>query len=236
MTKVLLIEDDPLVAKVILYYLEQTETYETTWAHNGGEALAHAREYFDVILLDVLLPDANGVELCGRLRNWQACPILFISCLDNSDTIVQALEMGGDDFITKPFDNKVLEARIQASLRRFRQQGRPAAAPTRCGGFALDAAGRTVTLPGGGQARLSATEYRILSFLVDNVGRYFTTRELYVHIWGEKSLGDTRTVVVHIHNLRAKIEPDPEHPRYLTQRFGEGYTFDPTGGAEGPAD
>ena len=184
MTKVLLIEDDPLVAKVILYYLEQAETYETTWARSGGEALAHAREYFDVILLDILLPDADGVELCARLRNWQACPILFVSCLDNSDTIVKALEMGGDDFITKPFDNKVLEARIQASLRRFRQQGQPAVRPARCGGFSLDPAGRTVGLPGGGQARLSATEYRILSFLMDHVGQCFTTRELYVRIWG----------------------------------------------------
>ena len=126
MTKVLLIEDDPLVAKVILYYLEQAETYETTWAHSGGEAFAHAREYFDVILLDILLPDADGVELCGRLRNWQACPILFISCLDNSDTIVQALEAGGDDFITKPFDNKVLVARVRAVLRRYQTGAQPA--------------------------------------------------------------------------------------------------------------
>ncbi|MBM6916614.1 FAD-binding protein [Gemmiger formicilis] len=195
-----------LVAKVILYYLEQAETYETTWAHSGGEAFAHAREYFDVILLDILLPDADGVELCGRLRNRQTCPILFISCLDNSDTIVQALEAGGDDFITKPFDNKVLEARIQASLRRFRQQGQTPAGPGgRCGDFCLDAAGRTVSLPGGGQAHLSATEYRILSFLMEHIGQCFTTRELYVRIWGEKSLGDTRTVVMHIHNLRAKI-------------------------------
>lgn len=189
MTKVLLIEDDPLVAKVILYYLEQAETYETTWARSGGEALAHAREYFDVILLDILLPDADGVELCARLRNWQACPILFVSCLDNSDTIVKALEMGGDDFITKPFDNKMLEARIQASLRRFRQQGQPAVRPARCGGFSLDPAERTVGLPGGGQARLSATEYRILSFLMDHVGQCFTTRELYVRIWGRRAWG-----------------------------------------------
>ena len=124
------------------------------------------------------------------------------------DRFVQALEAGGDDFITKPFDNKVLEARIQASLRRFRQQGQTPAGPGgRCGDFCLDAAGRTVSLPGGGQAHLSATEYRILSFLMEHIGQCFTIRELYVRIWGEKSLGDTRTVVVHIHNLRAKIEP-----------------------------
>ena len=228
MTKVLLVEDDPLVAKVILYYLEQAETYEVVWAKTGGEPFARARDYFDVILLDILLPDADGVELCARLRNWHDCPVIFISCLDGSDTIVQALEAGGDDFITKPFDNKVLEARIQANLRRFRHAVQPNSNQLACAGFSLDAARHMVVKPSG-EVKLSATEFRILSFLMQNPGKHYTPRELYVNVWGEKSYGDARTVIVHIHNLRNKIEQSPDSPCFLKMEFGEGYYFDPEG-------
>jgi len=106
---VLLIEDDPLVANVILYYLGQSETYEVVWAKTGGEAFANARDKYDVILLDVLLPDVNGIDLCARLREWHDCPIIFISCLDSSDTIVRALELGGDDFLVSPLTTRFLK-------------------------------------------------------------------------------------------------------------------------------
>lgn len=139
MTRVLLIEDDALVAKVIFYYLEQAETYQIVWAKTGGEAFANARDNFDVILLDILLPDVDGVDLCARLREWHDCPIIFISCLDSSDTIVRALEQGGDDFLVKPFDNKVLEARIQANLRRYNKNIQPTQNILECQGFTLDA-------------------------------------------------------------------------------------------------
>ena len=126
MIKLLLVEDDQTIAKIILYYLEQTGEYTITHAKNGGEAIAAARNQFDVILMDIMLPDVNGVELCRSLRAWQHGPILFITCIEDDDMVVEALEAGGDDYLIKPFDNKVLHARIKANLRRVQtdDQGR----------------------------------------------------------------------------------------------------------------
>jgi DNA-binding response OmpR family regulator len=227
-TRVLLIEDDPLVAKVIFYYLEQAETYQIVWAKTGGEAFANARDDFDVILLDILLPDVDGIDLCSRLREWHDCPIIFISCLDSSDTIVRALEHGGDDFLVKPFDNKVLEARIQANLRRYNKNVQPTQNILECQGFTLDARRHVVVKPEC-EIKLSGTEFKILSFLMQNKSKYFTPKELYLKIWGEKSYGDTRTVIVHIHNIREKIENDPDNPRFLKMEWGKGYYFDLSG-------
>jgi DNA-binding response OmpR family regulator len=227
---VLLIEDDPLVAKVIFYYLEQAETYQIVWAKTGGEAFANARDNFDVILLDILLPDVDGIDLCSRLREWHDCPIIFISCLDSSDTIVRALEHGGDDFLVKPFDNKVLEARIQANLRRYNKNVQPTQNIFECQGFTLDARRHVVIKPEC-EIKLSGTEFKILSFLMQNKNKYFTPKELYLKIWGEKSYGDTRTVIVHIHNIREKIENDPDNPMFLKMEWGKGYYFDFSGKA-----
>ena len=228
MTKVLLIEDDELVAKVILYYLEQAETYEVVWVKTGGEAFAKARDKFDIILLDILLPDVNGVDLCTTLKKWHDCPIIFISCLDGSNTIVQALECGGDDFIVKPFDNKVLEARIKANLRRASTVPHNAKNVLECIGFTLDA-NRHIIIKQEEELKLSSTEFRILSFLMQNPEKCYTPKELYFKVWGEKSWGDARTVIVHIHNIRNKIEEDPNNPRFLKMEWGQGYYFDPKG-------
>ena len=234
MIKVLLVEDDTIVAKIILYYLEEEKLYEVKWAKTGGEALARARESFDVILMDVLLPDVNGIDLCEKLREYHDCPILFLSCLDDSDTIVNTQKKGGDDFLAKPFDNKVLSARIQANLRRYaanRKNSEKKEEPElACRGFSLDVNRHTVVRPEG-EVKLSSTEFRILSFLMQHVGEYFTPKALYAKIWGESSLNDTRTVLVHIHNIRQKIETCPESPRYLKMVWGLGYTFDPEGAA-----
>ncbi len=230
MIKILLVEDDPLVAKIILYYLEQAQTYEVIWAKTGSEAYANARDKFDVILLDILLPDVNGVDLCSRLREWHDCPIIFISCLDCSDTIVKALEQGGDDFIVKPFDNKILEARIKANLRRANKVLDNTKNTLECTGFKLDAH-RHIVVKKEGELKLSSTEFKILSFLMQNPGKYYTPKELYYNIWGAKSYGDARTVIVHIHNIRNKIEEDVNNPRFLRMEWGQGYYFDPKGKA-----
>ena len=229
MTQVLLVEDDAMIAKIIQYYFQQGEHYQLTWAKTAGEALAFARDNFDVILLDIRLPDVNGIDLCGRLREWHNCPIIFISCLDDSDTIVRALEMGGDDYLTKPFDNKVLVARIEANLRRAHMdlQDSPQNALT-CDGFTLDA--RTHTLyKQDQQHRLSMIEYRLLLFFFQHPDRYYTSDELYKSVWGNDSFGDVRTVLVHIHYLRKKIENDYASPKYLKNVWGKGYIFDPKG-------
>lgn len=232
MTRILLVEDDPVIARIIKFYLEQEARYEVTWAKTAGEAIACAREDLDVILLDVLLPDVNGIELCARLRDWQKCPVIFISCIDNSETIVSALEAGGDDFVTKPFDNKVLVARIEANIRR-------AAGPTPetdgssivCAGFELDVHARLVR-KGGLQSHLSPREFQILLFLMQNPNRFFTADELYRRIWGKESYGDIRCVLVHIHNIRKKVEEEPNRARFLKNVWGKGYVFDPLGREE----
>lgn len=234
MLKVLLVEDDPMITGIITYYLEMEGRYAVTAAQTAGEAMAMSKRPFDVILMDILLPDANGIDLCSFMRRWHDGPILFISCLDDSDTIVNALAQGGDDFLTKPFDNRVLDARIQASLRRYHQEPRKTGpAPLSCGDFTLDEKRRAV-VRGDRTVRLSATEYRILAFLMQNPGRCYTPRELYEQVWGVPSMGDTRTVLVHIHNLRQKLEEDPNEPRFIKLIWGQGYTFDPQGKAQNP--
>lgn len=118
MIRILLVEDDPVIRDTTSYFLKCQQNFEVVCADTGGEALSHAREKFDVILMDILLPDTNGMELCQRLRSWYHCPIIFTSCLDDTDTVVRALELGGDDFLTKPYNHKVLLARIMANIRR----------------------------------------------------------------------------------------------------------------------
>ena len=231
MVKVLLVEDDRVIARIIEYYLKQESRYEVTWAKTAGEAMGYARETFDVILLDILLPDVNGIDLCAKLREWHSCPIIFVSALDGSDTIVSALDAGGDDFITKPFDNKVLAAKIEANLRRAAStQPEFAANAIVCGGFTLDI-GLAAVIKDGQEIKLSSREYRILSLLMQNPGRYFSTDEIYRRIWGRDPNGDTRSVVVHIHNIRKKIG-DVDEPRYLRNEWGRGYVFCPDGSLE----
>lgn len=230
MIRVLLVEDDPLIAKVVLYYMKQEETYTVIWAKTGGEALSMARDRFNVVLMDILLPDVNGIDLCERLRNWHDCPVIFISCLDDSETIVKALSSGGDDFVTKPFDNKVLVARIEANLRRYAAgKADPLKNTLICGDLTLDA-NHHVAIKRGAEIKLSNMEFRVLLLLMGNPGVHFTPKELYRRVWGSASMGDSRTVLVHIHNLRRKLEDDPNEPQYIRMDWGEGYAF--YGGAE----
>jgi len=229
MVRVMLVEDDSIIARIIQYYLKQEAFYEVVWAKTAGEALALARDHFDVILLDVMLPDVSGIELCGKLREWHDCPIIFISCLDDSSTIVNALEMGGDDFITKPFDNKVLAARIQANLRRAAVAApKPRKNLLSCDSFSLDA-NRQMILQGEEEIKLPPMEFRVLLYLMQNPGRHVTAEELYKKVWGKDSYGDVRTVLVHIHNIRKKIG-ETEECSHIRSVWGKGYVFDPHGG------
>lgn len=140
MIRVLMVEDDPVIRDTTRYFLESQQNFSVTCADTGGEALSHAREIFDVILMDILLPDTNGVDLCQRLRSWHHCPIIFTSCLDDTETIVRALELGGDDFVSKPYDNKILLARIMANIRRVQMDAaEPSANGYHCAAFSLDA-------------------------------------------------------------------------------------------------
>lgn len=225
MIRVLLVEDDPAISDITRYFLTSQGGYTVTCARSGGEALACARDSFDVIIMDILLPDTDGISLCATLRQWHHCPIIFSSALDDTDTIVRALQMGGDDFIAKPYDNKILLARIEANLRRVRMEAqRQQESRVVLGPFTLDEATSQALLDGEA-LRLSQMEYRLLSWLMRHPNRHATAEEIYHALWGRESEGDARTVQVHIHNLRRKIEADPSQPRYLRSEWGKGYIF-----------
>lgn len=229
MTNVLLVEDDKEIARIIKYYLGQSESYRVDWVTDASQAWEAARSGYDVILLDIMLPDGDGVDLCAKLREFYHCPILFISCLGDSETIIRALERGGDDYLVKPFDNKVLHAKIQANLRRARAEAGLGPGGFSCPRFSLDAQAH-VLRKDGREIQLVSMESRLLAFFMQNPGRYFSAPELYRHIWGKESYGDNRTVTVHIYNLRKKLEDDPSDPKFITNTWGKGYCFDPTGG------
>lgn len=173
-----------------------------------------------------MLPGMNGVELCTLLRKRYACPIIYLSCLDDSATIVEALGSGGDDYMVKPFDAAVLNARIHANLRRIERERRHAV--PECGlhsrELSLDVQ-KGVVKKGGESIHLLPIECRLLAFLMENEGRYYKAKELYREIWGQDDLGNARTVLVHMHNLRAKIENNMESPRHILNVRGRGYTF-----------
>lgn len=225
---VLLVEDDRDIANIIKRYLSATE-FELTWCSNVDAIDQLEDKCFDVVLLDIMLGDASGLDVCARLRARYDCPIIFVSAIDDSDTIVRALEMGGDDYVTKPFDAQVLVARIRANLRRAGSFHRDEqfCESYECEGFTFDARDRTVTTKDGRTSNLTPLEFQLLLFLIRNPEKYYASEELYANIWGKRCYGDARTVIVLIHGLRKKIESDPRAPRHLVNKRGRGYGFVP---------
>ncbi len=229
MARMLLVEDDEFISRVLAYFLEE-KGHSVACAGTAGEALGLARDEYDVILLDILLPDADGVELCRRLRQWHSCPIIFFSSMDDSETIIRALDAGGDDFLPKPFDNNVLLAHIEANLRRARNEFAEVVPTVMEGGdLRLDVRARQLTqqVREPYQVRLPPMECRLLAFLMEHPGQFFSSEELYRRVWGKDSYGDVRTVLVHIRHLRMKIEEDPNNPTRLRNIWGKGYGFFP---------
>ena len=230
MLKVLLVEDDPAIAQVIQFHLEQEGEYAVVLASDAAQALSASRDSFDCILLDLMLPDVDGIALCESLRKYHGCPILFISCVEDDAMVIKALEKGGDDYLIKPFNMNVLKARIAANIRRVKMEhAAPVENRLSCAGFSLDVPTQTL-LKKRKTYRLGKMEFRILLFFVMHPNRHFSASALYQEIWGKPSYGDVRTVQVHIHNLRQKIEDTPSSPRYLRSDWGKGYLFDPEGG------
>lgn len=230
MIRVLLVEDDAEVAEVIRFYLEQDGGYDVIWENCAESAEKRIREPFDVMLLDIMLPGMDGMEFCQRFRERNYCPILFISCIDEEEVMIRALELGGDDYLVKPFSNGMLSARIKANLRRARMPLDQKDRPRLCGfgKWTLDVTRHEIS-DGEKTFRLNPTEHRLLLFFIDHPGQRFTTSSIYELVWGKPSYGDVRTVMVHVCNLRKKIEADPNQPRYLRSARGEGYYFQPEG-------
>ena len=225
MVRLLLVEDDAFIRDVILYYLQKEQSYEVVCASTAGEALARARESFDAILLDILLPDANGIDLCAHLREWHDCPIIFVSCLDDSETIVRALSAGGDDFIVKPFDNKVMGARIEANLRRWHNTQLPQARAVLFSDELVLGSKKRTVLKNGIEIRLSETEYRLLELFMSNPRRGFTRARSSSACGAKTATGHRARCLCIFAICGSKIEDDPSEPRYVVTEWGKGYLF-----------
>ncbi len=226
--KILIVEDDANLQETIKYNLRK-EGYDIVTASDGEQALAAARrEKPDLLVLDVMLPKLNGFEVCRTLRKEMTVPILMLTAkADETDKIV-GLEIGADDYMTKPFSMRELLARVRAMLRRAKMADTPPAGSAgiiKAGQLEVDVARHTVSLSGK-VIELTPKEFDLLAFLAGNKGLVFSREQLLENVWGYDYAGDTRTVDVHIRWLRQKIERDAGHPRYLVTVRGTGYKLE----------
>ncbi len=226
--KVLVVEDDANLLETLKYNLRK-EGYDVATASDGEQAIEVARrEKPDLIVLDIMLPKLNGFEVCRILRQEMTVPILMLTAkADETDKVV-GLEIGADDYMTKPFSMREFLARIRAMLRRAKMIEAPSVAgPTivKIGDLEIDIARHRASL-GGAALELSPKEFDLLAFLARNKGLVFSREHLLEKVWGYDFAGDTRTVDVHIRWLRKKIETDAGHPKYLVTVRGTGYKLE----------
>ncbi len=223
--KVLLVEDDLENCDILLHYLNKIGDYHTVVAHNAEEAYAAVkRQNFDLILLDIMLPGVDGIDICVQLRKTLYCPIIFISCLDDEETIVRAMRMGGDDYLTKPFRYPVLQAHMEAVLRRMHSVVPRQTQNLTFGPYELSVT-EHILLRGEEKIYLSPTEFQLLVYFLNHQGTTLGFEEIYQYIWKKPSYGDLRTVFSHVRNLRKKIEKNPSAPEYIITVPRVGYQF-----------
>jgi two-component system, OmpR family, KDP operon response regulator KdpE len=218
---VLICDDEPQIVRALRVILRDAG-YETQPAYSGEEALdAAALRHPDAAIVDLVLPDIDGVEVCRRLREWSAMPIIVLSAVGEEDVKVRALAAGADDYVTKPFGPKELIARLEAVLRRVSSGADESV--IRADGLEVDLAARVVRR-GDREVHLTPTEFDVLRVLVRNRGRLVTYRELLVTVWGTAYADDTQVLRAHVANLRRKIEPQ-EGLRYVKTDPRIGYRF-----------
>lgn len=223
---ILVVDDEPEIKELIRLYLTR-EGYTVHTADNGEDAVRLSEELQpNLIVLDIQLGEMDGIEACRRIREQSSVPILFVSCRDDDNDIIHGLSIGGDDYMTKPFSPRQLVARVQAQLRRQAlRQTAPVSSVIAHDGLIIDTSARTVECDGR-SVSLSVKEFDLLAYLAQHPNQAFRLDDLYQVVWGAESVGDTRTLMVHISNLRKKIECDPAHPRYIHTVRGIGYKFD----------
>ncbi|MBR2189197.1 MAG: response regulator transcription factor [Eubacterium sp.] len=224
--RVLVVDDEKLIVKGITFSLEQ-EGMQTDVAYDGEEALQLARDNdYDVILLDIMLPKMNGLEVCQQIRGFSNVPIIMLTAKGEDMDKILGLEYGADDYITKPFNILEVKARIKAIMRRSRrsheeeEQSRVVTA----GSLKLDVDSRRVFIEGR-EVNLTAKEFDVLKLLVFNPNKVYSRENLLNIVWGYEYPGDVRTVDVHIRRLREKIESNPSDPKYVHTKWGVGYYF-----------
>jgi DNA-binding response OmpR family regulator len=225
-TRVLVVEDDRTVAEVVTRYLER-EGFVVESVGDGNEALARADAQLpDLVVLDIMLPGLDGLEVCRRLRSRAPIPVVMLTARGSEEDRVLGLELGADDYVSKPFSPRELTARVKAVLRRAGSPLREvdSAGTIEYDGLQIDFGAREARVRGE-LATLTAREFELLAFLVRRPRQVFRRDELLEHVWGY-TYGDTSTVTVHIRRLREKIEDDPSTPRRITTVWGVGYRFD----------
>ena len=225
-SRVLVVDDDPTVSEVVRRYLER-DGYEVETVADGTAALRQALAHPpDLMVLDLMLPGLDGIEVCRRLRQSHQVPVIMLTAKGDVDDRVTGLEVGADDYVTKPFSPRELTARVGAVLRRVASVATDEQQPSllQAGTIRLDTASRRCWVDGT-PVQLTTKELDLLAFLLRSPGRAWRREELLEHVWGW-TYGDTSTVTVHIRRLREKVEQDPTSPRHLQTVWGVGYRFE----------
>jgi DNA-binding response OmpR family regulator len=224
--RILLVDDEQSIQTLLSYPLRK-DGYHVTSALDGSEALRRFEEgRYDLVILDLMLPQLNGVEVCRQLRSRSQVPIIMLTAKGSETDKVAGLEVGADDYITKPFSMREFRSRVKAALRRSRMGAdtQDDNGAIEHGELTIDFDRRMVTL-GPEEVRVTYVEFEILGALARSPGRVLTRETLLEHVWGDSDYRDPRTVDVHIRHLREKLEKDPKEPEYLFTVRGVGYRF-----------
>ena len=227
MYNVLICDDQPDIVNALKIYLS-AEGYRVFTASNGAQAVeAVQKENIHLVLLDVMMPVMDGIVATAQIREFSNIPIILLTAKSETEDVVLGLNVGADDYITKPFVPVEVLARVRSQLRRYAKLGShiPSADELVVGGICLNDTAKTVTVDGE-PVTLTPIEYNILKFLMQSPGKVYSTKTLYEAVWQESAFGSEGAVAVHIRHLREKIEIDPSNPRYLKVVWGQGYKME----------
>ena len=225
MTRILVVEDEPSISDPLSYLL-QRERYEVTVVEDGLEAVEEfERNGADLVLLDLMLPGQPGTDVIRQIRQESQVPVIMLTAKDGEVDKVVGLELGADDYVTKPYSSRELIARIRAVMRRNSDSDELIPDTVSAGPVRMDVERHVVSV-GGDEITMPLKEFDLLEMLLRNAGRVMTRGQLIDRVWGPGYVGDTKTLDVHIKRLRSKIEPDPSSPRYLMTVRGLGYKFE----------
>ena len=226
MSRILVVEDEESYSDPLSYLLRR-EGYEVAVAETGPSALAQFdKNGADLVLLDLMLPGLSGVDVCRQLRQRSSVPVIMLTAKDSEIDKVVGLELGADDYVTKPYSSRELLARVRAVLRRGQESEDLSPATLEAGPVRMDVDRHVVTV-GGEHVALPLKEFELLELLLRNTGRVLTRHQLIDRVWGSDYVGDTKTLDVHVKRLRSKVESDPGAPRHLVTVRGLGYKFEP---------
>ena len=230
MYNILICDDDRDIVAALKIYLS-CEDYRLFTAYTGREAVEIARrENIQLILMDIMMPELDGIAATAKLRAESNVPIILLTAKSETSDKILGLNIGADDYITKPFDPMEVLARVRSQLRRYTSLGSQSKSPDviTIGAVSLDDPAKTVTVDGE-PVNLTPSEYGILKLLMGNPGKVFSSAQIYESVWNETGAGSESAVAVHIRHLREKIEINPSDPRYIKVVWGQGYKFEKTG-------